>query len=90
VRYNQGDKTVPHTRDHLTPGGKQPMNYNDLPISDKIAMLQLTLDLSKEDIVYIRPECRDPEEILICLAEQAEYLMNKAYPGLKSCRQSRD
>jgi hypothetical protein len=54
------------------------MNFNDLPLSDKISMINIAATLWIKGLVEIDPNRIDPEEIVDALFEQAEHLFNKS------------
>jgi hypothetical protein len=54
------------------------MNFYDLPLSDKISMVNIAVTLWIKGLIKIDPNRIDPEEIVDALFEQAEYLFNKS------------
>jgi len=54
------------------------MRFNDLTLTEKLAMLNLTATLVNLKVVHIKPEQFDEEEIVDALVEQARYLLNKS------------
>jgi hypothetical protein len=54
------------------------MHFNDLPLSDRIALVNTAAILMTKGIVEINPDRIDPEEIIDALIPEAERLFNKS------------
>jgi hypothetical protein len=54
------------------------MNFNDLTLSEKIAMVNVAATLMAKGIVKVNPDCMDPEEIIDALIPEAKILFNKS------------
>jgi hypothetical protein len=54
------------------------MNFYDLPISDKIALVNIAIALWDKGLVVIQSEQLDQEEIIDALVSEASILFNKS------------
>jgi hypothetical protein len=55
------------------------MHFDDLPLSDRIAMINVAATLWTKGIIKVKPEQLDPEEIIDALIPEAQILFNKSY-----------
>jgi hypothetical protein len=54
------------------------MHFNDLPRSDKIAMVNIAATLLAKGFITIKPECLTPGEIIDALIPAAEDLFKNS------------